>query len=1016
MPSDPSDRDPHDPFGTARLRSATLTSWQNSPTRLAEDAAAENDLVSVGYRDRLITELAANAADAAAAAGIDGVLAVWCDGRELHVANTGAPLTAAGVESLSALRVSAKHDPDPHDPGKRGPGRNDPGTRESGTRLVGRFGVGFSATATIAERVEIRSRTGSIAFDRDASAAAVRELGADPDCADPGRADPDRSDPGRADPGRAVPLLRLVWPIDTEPVTRGGTAFDTEVVIVVGDDVDLDALLADIAGQVGDLLLELPALQRITVADSVTTIEWSDINDAAASAFTGRAVADPSSTDDPLGTRAILRTRVMPGTPEVDALEAGPVRQEREWLIARGSHAAWMIEIVDGVVVRRTHDVLRAPTPTDIELSLPARCLADLALTPDRRGLHPDADIAGVAAGYSDLIRLLPPEQRSLLIPAPGLARNPVDAELTAAVLEELATGAWVPTLVDGDIRPGRARVLPVLTDDLAAVLTAVIGDLVPVELSVPQSISRLSRVGVTTIGLSEIAEALIGSQRPAAWWWRLYDALSPVVTGAVEVDELGTLPVPRADGRMNIGARGLFLPDPPDVSVSWLAVPDPAAVHPLLERLGAQRISVFAMIDDPALRSVVDHLADEWENADVDEVQADRLTAEVAGLIAAARDIDPDAGFPEWLSGLLLRDEDGDLVRADELLLPAGPLREVLVDDAPFGIVDADAVARFGTEVLRCIGVGWGFLVVDDDLPTAPDHDLPDEADWWATLDEPPESMRAVRDLDLVDADRWPQALSMLVADERIAPLLLDRRGYTAWWLRRHAEIGGRSVGQYRSPDDERLEGVLDPLPHPHAADLAGALAGEIESVTDALLLLDHLADPARDITAGAAVAASTMVVRACRHGIVSIDDFDTPTRFRTLRGAVTDDAVVVDRPWFLEVIDDDRAVLAGVPVDAEDAAILADLLDLPTASDELVVEVTSEGTAATWTHPEAMRFAALRGAVPERGELRLHDDLRVTVRIADEERTDERTVEKSVRWWVDDRGVTHLTRHGRR
>ena len=57
-----------DPFGTARLRAAICESWQ-SPTGLLGDSAAESDLVSVGYRYQLFTRLAANGADAAAAAG-----------------------------------------------------------------------------------------------------------------------------------------------------------------------------------------------------------------------------------------------------------------------------------------------------------------------------------------------------------------------------------------------------------------------------------------------------------------------------------------------------------------------------------------------------------------------------------------------------------------------------------------------------------------------------------------------------------------------------------------------------------------------------------------------------------------------------------------------------------------------------------------------------------------------------------------------------------------------------------
>ena len=161
--ADSSDADPvnPDPFGTARVRAATLQAWRSSPTRLAEDIAAETDLVSVGYRDRLLTELAANAADAAAVAEQPGALTIWLSGSELHVANTGAPLSVEGVRSLSALRVSAKSSDRDH--------------RDQ----VGRFGVGFTATATVADRVELRSTTGSVVFDRAATAQAIVDAGVD---------------------------------------------------------------------------------------------------------------------------------------------------------------------------------------------------------------------------------------------------------------------------------------------------------------------------------------------------------------------------------------------------------------------------------------------------------------------------------------------------------------------------------------------------------------------------------------------------------------------------------------------------------------------------------------------------------------------------------------------------------------------------------------------------------------------------------------------------------------------
>ena len=82
-----------DPFGTEALRTSVLAAWRGSPTRFREDANAEEDLRLGGYRDRLLVELAQNAADAAGAE--PGVLRITLVDGELRAANTGAPLTAA---------------------------------------------------------------------------------------------------------------------------------------------------------------------------------------------------------------------------------------------------------------------------------------------------------------------------------------------------------------------------------------------------------------------------------------------------------------------------------------------------------------------------------------------------------------------------------------------------------------------------------------------------------------------------------------------------------------------------------------------------------------------------------------------------------------------------------------------------------------------------------------------------------------------------------------------------------
>jgi hypothetical protein len=96
-----------DPFDTGRMRRRVLSAWRDSPARFRSDANLEEDFAT-GYADRLLTELAQNAADAALRSGTPGRLAFRLTGDTLYAANTGAPLDAAGVESLATPRASAK--------------------------------------------------------------------------------------------------------------------------------------------------------------------------------------------------------------------------------------------------------------------------------------------------------------------------------------------------------------------------------------------------------------------------------------------------------------------------------------------------------------------------------------------------------------------------------------------------------------------------------------------------------------------------------------------------------------------------------------------------------------------------------------------------------------------------------------------------------------------------------------------------------------------------------------------
>ena len=219
-----------DPFGTARLRRGVLDAWATSPARFREDANAEEDLVLGGYRDRLVVELAQNAADAAARAGVPGRLRLTLRDGVLFAANTGAPLDAAGVESLATLRASAKRDTD--------------------QGAVGRFGVGFSAVLAVTDEPAVVGRHGGVRW----SLGEARVLAADTARHSPGLGDEIRRRDGH------VPLLRL-------PFAAEGTApdpYDTVVILPLRDAAAGDLAERLLTAVDDALLLALPGLEAVS--------------------------------------------------------------------------------------------------------------------------------------------------------------------------------------------------------------------------------------------------------------------------------------------------------------------------------------------------------------------------------------------------------------------------------------------------------------------------------------------------------------------------------------------------------------------------------------------------------------------------------------------------------------------------------------------------------------------------------------------------------------------------------
>lgn len=931
-----------DPFGSADLRAAVLAAWRDSPTRLREDAATEADLVRAGYRDRLLTELAQNAADAAVKAGVPGRLTVRCTGRTLSVANTGAPLDIAGVHALTALRAS----------GKSGSGGE-----------TGRFGVGFTAVLTVSDELEFRSTSGSLRFSRELTGAALRASGVPA--------------PGEGDVP-APPVLRLTWPVTAAPAAGA----DTEIVLSLRAGIDPAALLESMRAEAAHLLLELPALREIRIGDEVVRAETRDS-----------------------GCAGVRELRISgSGTEQV-------------WWEYRTARARWLLPLRDGIPVPAAPDVLRAPTRSDEELSLPAVLIADIPMQPDRRRVLPGNQPAELATGYADFARALPRRYRLVLVPTPGFARSETDGLLREAILRELRTGTWLPVVAapadlgpdeapredaadDRVAVPARASVFPDLTPELAGLLGGVLDPLVVPELSGARYAEALAALEVHRLGPARLAELSAGLERPPAWWFAFYSALEPFVTDPLTVEELGALAVPLADGRSVTGPRTVVLDDeltalPAAVPVHWARLVHPDASHPLLARLGAQRARIADLLSDPALQ------------AELTEHPDDPETIEAVLRLAAAA---APADLPDWLGLLELPDSTGGARPADELLLPEAPLIELLVPDSPFGVVAREVVAEYGADALRAIGVGWDFGVVTETNPTGPDHHLDDEETWWSGLAEDPAELVAVRDLDLVDDAAWPEALWRLLTTERTRPLLGDPDGYTAWWLRHHARIDGIALGGYRHPADTEFTGLLPELPITglSTADLdalRGCLAAPAtldRDLVEALLaaLADSEKTPAPEVVALVHARLGAAVPR------LDLGTLDPPDRVRALSGAVIDaaDALVLDRPWFGLAVPADRLVAA----DPATAADLALLLDLPLVSEQVDAEVVGPGHETDWAgEPLGVVLRRLFDLPPQDGPLILHDELciRLTGAVT-------RTV--TVPWWQDG-STTHVRRPGR-
>ncbi|MFF2846986.1 sacsin N-terminal ATP-binding-like domain-containing protein [Streptomyces sp. NPDC058001] len=969
-----------DPFGTARLRRGVLDAWGASPARFREDANAEEDLALGGYRDRLVVELAQNAADAAARAGAPGRLRLTLHEDVLVAANTGAPLDAAGVESLATLRASAKRDDAPQG-------------------AVGRFGVGFAAVLAVSDEPAVVGRSGGVRWSL-AEARALAAEHAQRAAGGPGLTEELRRRDGH------VPLLRLPFPAE-------GTApdpYDTVVILPLRDAAARD-LVERLLDAVDDaLLLALPGLEEVVVeaGGAVRTLR--------------RRLAEPYTVvEDTRDGISRWRTVARHGSLASELLVGRPVEERLRpfWSVT------WAVPVDgDGAPQRpRTAPVVHAPTPSDEALGVPALLIASFPLDPTRRHAAPgaltDFLVDRAADAYAELLAAWRPVGPGVIDLVPGpLGKGELDGALRQAVLARLPRTPFLPPALpgrpdgevpqdwerldalDGDpvsatasegtaLRPRDAEVVEGAGADTVRVLAEVLTGLLPAGL---ERRVELRTLGVARVPLTEAVDRLAGLEREPEWWWRLYDSLA-----GVDPDRLSGLPVPLADGSTRIGPRQILLPapgvsgaddltGPASLARLGLKVAHPDAVHPLLEKLGALPATPRSVLTTPQVRAAVAASLDDdtWalDEDGTGALGADEL-AEV--VLALVRDAGLEPGDEPWLGALALADESGELAPAGELVLPGSAFASVL-REGEIEAVDGELADRWGEQPLAACGVLADFALVratdvvldpdeleprEGDFAQPDDPGLLDAVDVWCedVLDRLPDTpvppvateIVAVRDLDLVDDDRWPQALALLsrpplrdALTEPVRILLPDGtteivRPYTAWWLRGHPVLEGRRPAGLRSAGgDPLLAGLYE------SADAAGfddeqvlralgvrtSVAALLDEPGGAAELLDRLADPDRDVTAAQ--------LHALYSALADLDpeQVTLPEELRAVvdgRVTVVDaaDAVVADSPDLLPL----ATGVPLLPVRPSRAADLAELFQVRRLGETVTAEVTGDG-----------------------------------------------------------------------
>jgi hypothetical protein len=882
VPGDSNGRtDRADPFDTAALRARVLDAWSASPARFREDANSEDDLVRGSYRDRVIVELAQNAADAAARAGEPGRLVLRLTEHELVASNTGIPLDAAGAESLSTLRASAKRHPMTPD---RAP--------------AGRFGVGFAAVLAVTDEPRLASTTGALRWSTTATHDAIVAV--------PALAEELSRRRGQ------LPVLRLPLPDDGRP----DDGFATTVTLPLRDQAAAD-LVRRLLSEVDDaLLLALPDLARIEITtDGAVRVvadaaRWQVVRRSGpldpqllrdrpveerdrpwwsltwARPVAGQPVPPtvhaPTPTDEPLDLPALLIAS-FPLDPGRRHVAPGPLA---DFLVARAAEAY-------GELAAEADDPLDlVPGPVAVgalDGALRAAALGALVALPllhTAAGERVHAGEAVVVAGAHEGVRaVLADVLPGLVADHPALRRLGVRRPTMAEVVDLLATldrePQWWHRLYAELAASGLMDSLGALPVPLADGRTTrgPRGLLVPGEGGLPEGLEplglrvvhadaahpllrRLGAVEATATVVLEQPEVRAAVHN--AWDHESPTSLAEAVLALVqragtrpgELPWLGELPLPDDGGELatarELVLSGSLLDRVADPEVLGRPAPE------LLERWGPDVLAAAGVLAELSVLRDEDVLLDPGADDD-------------------AHDLDDESGWVRALSELLPPDELAFV--APELVA----VRDLdLVRDDAWGIVLA-AVA--GDRELRRAVVDPTVLVLGD---------------------------------------------GSLVA----AP------SYSAWWLRANARLDGLPPTSYAGEGARDLHGLYDPAPASlDALGVDGALLEAIgvrTSVASLLAapgggneLLDRLADESRTVGADALTRLYAALAE------VDPDLVEPPERVRVRADlvVVAADALVLDAPQHLQLSWPAEPLVVPLAV----AAAVAAVLDIDTTGSRL-------------------------------------------------------------------------------